>query len=420
MLSGNRLNGSYANYTIADLSKDIDEFCDNRGFRSDFIAAWAQSILLPPSYHADLGNMVEHKMPALGFSLHSYQRREAEWFASRKGGVAALSCGTGKSVTAWAAAKAAVRNGMCNDSRCTVICPVNAAGQWGPYLQDLAKDYKTVELISVDSTHKFVGSGNLGGALIVDEAHKVKCTTSRRTHNTFAIRLGYEWCMALTGTLLHTGPEGVLAVQDLAIPGLSRFLDKWKFGQAFDCIIQKKVGTRTRPILTLPAAGRQGALATYLNRGVRSLSFNSPEVQQDQVVPGQTKLLQDTWPCPDWVRELQTRKDPKTPPEHRSVFYWLPECEWRWALGVSSVAIHHELMELHAMGLDCDRDPLPERLLLPGENDTPEFPHFTKVRAEATREGRLDRCIEAYRTDEGLTSYRWRYAPGSDMLCPKP
>jgi len=433
MMSGQKFRGSYSDYTLAEMDKELNDFCKWHSLSIDRVISWASSLLIPPTYQTPLGSMVERRMPSLGFALHEYQRNEAEWFASRQGGVAGLSCGTGKSVTAWAAAKAAVRNGRCIDSRCTIIAPVNAMGQWEPYADDLKHDFKEVNILSVDSTHKYKFDPRMGGALIVDECHKVKNESSTRSFNTFDIRLGYDWCLCLTGTLLHTGPEGVLMIQDLAVPGLSRFTDKWRFGTVFDCIVQKKVGRRTRSSLVTPAGEHFESFVQYLSRGVRSLSFASPTVREAVNLPGQTRTLVDSWPSPDWfitlkqkereeIRAVVLTETGREPSDFdytsRERLYWLPDCDWRWALGATSVAIMHERIALAEKGLDEEREPLPERL---GEDDTViGLPTFAKVRVESAREGRVDRCIERFKDSTGALSLRWYYAPGTDFIKPGP
>lgn len=435
MMTGNKFRGSYENYTIEELDAELHKFCRWHSLDPNLIVSWAESLLLPPTYQAELDGVIETRMPTLGFRMHEYQRQTAGWIASRLGSILALSCGTGKSVTAWAGVLAAVRSGRCKGNRCHIICPVNAMGQWVPYAEYLQKEFDDVQILSVDSVHKYVAFPKVGGALIIDEAHNIGQTERRRTICTFEMRLGYEWCTCLTGTLLHTGPEKVLAIQDTALPGLSRFADKWRFGEVFKCIIQKKAGKRMRSALAMPAGDAFEPFVAYLNRGTRSLSFESPEVKAANAIPGQTKHTIDTWPEPDWVKTLRAAEREKTikrfyaaegrkPTEaeigNESNLFWLPDCDWRWSLGATAVAVMHELEELEKLGLDGDREPIPERLDFSGDEDEgPTLPTFAKVRMEASREGRIDRCVERYVVD-GVSTYRWLYAPGSDMLKPAP
>lgn len=633
MLAGHRLRGSYEDFNLDELDTELNKFCKWHGLSATRIIDWAESLLLPVTFQKKLGVMVESRMDRLGFALHGYQRDTAEWMASRKGGVLALSCGTGKSVTAWAAVKAAVRNEQCSDSRCHIICPVNAVSQWIPYAEDLQSEFKEVLILSVDSTHKYRHLPKIGGAMIIDECfpahtrvmtefgevtfgelagmhklprvltrdsqgkeylkypvklvrnpntrglvrvwfgdrhvdctpdhpvwteedgyvkaamlrvghhhlrvlrpscegtvtqssaegpkvlrqallseveeshsgspgphvaqtssgseircdggvcskvvrvdcieilehagggsrygdevyclevegthcfyadgvlvhncHKVKNETSARAINTFQMRLGYDWCACLTGTLLHTGPEGVLAIQDTAIPGLSRFADKWRFGEVFDCIVRKKVGSRTRSALAMPSGENFDKFVTYLARGTKSLSFASPEVRESNLLPGQTKHTIDTWPEPQWVRDLRKqdraeitdrlqavtgRKPLPSEVDNEEKFFWLPNCNWRWGLAVTGVAIMHEIADLRAVGLDVDREPIQKQLTIGGapEEDEIGLPTFAKVRMEASREGRIDRCIERFKESDGSVTYKWRYAPGTTFINPGP
>lgn len=419
MLQGGKLHGSYEGYTLEELSKELEKFCASYNLDGDRLVKWAQSILLPPPYFKSVE--AEEYMPELGIKLHEYQRREAEWMASRQGGVFALSCGTGKSVTAWAAARAAVRNGVCSNERLSIVCPVNAVGQWEPYVNNLKNHFKEVGVYSVDSMHKNKHAPRVGGALIVDEVHKCKNTNSSRTLHTFEYRLGFDWCACLTGTLLHTGPEGSIHVQDLAVPGLSRFTDKWKFGKVFNCIVKKNVGRGVRCSLAMPTGESFEAFVKYLSRGVRSLSFASPEVRQESLLPGQTKHVVDTWEEPKWVKDAreEDRKEIKRlnpnldryEIANREKLFWLPFCGGMWGLGATALCVMDEWNELRKLGLGMDREIISE------EEKAKEItlPHIAKARMEISREGRIDRCVE--KTSSG---YKWKYAPGSDLLNPAP
>jgi hypothetical protein len=419
LISGGQLRGSYEGYTLQELSAELDKLCTVYNLDSGRLVAWAQSIILPPEYVKSIP--AEEYMPELGIKLHQYQRREAEWMASRRGGVFALSCGTGKSVTAWAAARAAVVNGTCSNERLSIVCPVNAVGQWGPYVDNLKNYFKEVGIYSVDSMHKTKHVPRVGGALIVDEVHKCKNTDSSRTLHTFEYRLGFDWCACLTGTLLHTGPEGSIHVQDLAVPGLSRFTNKWKFGEVFNCIVKKNIGSSVRRSLAIPSGESFEAFVKYLSRGVRSLSFDSPEVKKESVLPGQTKHAVDTWEEPEWVklaREEDRREIKKLNPTldkqevaNREKLFWLPYCNGLWGLGATALCIMDEWNELRKLGLNADREKISE------EDEIGEItlPHIAKARMEISREGRIDRCVE-----KTSTGYKWRYAPGSDLLNPAP
>ena len=411
LISGGELKGSYEGYGLVDLSKELDKFCLSYNLYGDRLVKWAQSILLPPTHVKSVE--AEEYMPELGIKLHNYQRREAEWMASRQGGVFALSCGTGKSVTAWASAIAAVRNGVCSSERLSIVCPVNAVSQWRVYANNLKNHFKEVDIFSVDSMHKNKHAPRIGGALIVDEVHKCKNTDSARTLHTFEFRLGFDWCACLTGTLLHTGPEGSIHVQDLAVPGLSRFTDKWKFGKVFNCIVKKNVGRGTRCSLAMPTGDSFEAYVKYLSRGVRSLSFASPEVREALLLPGQTKHCVDTWSEPQWVKELREKdredikkKFPNLTKQEvfsKEKYFWLPFCRGMWSLGVTALCIMDEWKRLRELGLNMD------------DEKEISLPHVARARMELSREGRIDRCVE--HTGDG---YRWVYAPGSDMLNPAP
>lgn len=371
------------------------------------IIAWAESLLIP---YTDPGSLdvIEPKMPELNITLHDYQRQEAAWFAARSGGVAALSCGTGKSVTAWAAAIGAARNGRCSTNRCYIIAPLNAIPQWEPYTKNLKRVFRHVEIISVDSAHKYARLPDEGGALIVDECHKIKNIETRRSSSVFQIRLHFDWCVCLTGTLLHSGPAGVLAIQETAVPGLSRFADKWQLGEAFNCIIKKQIGPRTIMSLVIPSGVFFDAFAEYLKLGVRSLSFACPSIKEVIRLPDQVRYCIDTWPTPDWVIEHQERQRRAG---ERITVHWLPQLEADTGFQKAVAALAHALAyELHyERGGGADGE-------INEDQHGSGFPSFAKLRAYAAIEGLYDRCL--IETDHPVFKYRWLYAPGTDAKNP--
>lgn len=312
-LGGQKFEGTLASLTAEQIYKEVSVFCSGKLIRTERLLDWAESINIP--YEDTLtteekSQYVPTEMEGVGFSLDQYQIDVAAWNALRLGSIQALGCGIGKSATATAAAITAARIERCSTSRCYIVCPLNAVPQWQPYLIDLKKTFKTVDVVTVDSLHLIQGlERDPGGALIIDEAHKLKNYGAQRTNEAHALRPAFEWAVCLTGTLLHTGPEGVMSVQDLACPGLSRFMDKWAFGSAFNCIVNKKILTHNgyinRRSLVIPSKENEDVLQKYLSRGVRSLRFESPEVKKVFTIPEHQRLTISKFPKSGWQESLR-------------------------------------------------------------------------------------------------------------------
>jgi hypothetical protein len=208
-------------------------------------------------------------------------------------------------------------------------------------------------------------------------------------------------------------------VQDLAVPGLSRFTDKWKFGKVFNCIVKKNVGRGTRCSLAMPTGENFENYVRYLSRGVRSLSFASPEVREALLLPGQTKHCVDTWEEPQWVKDARKadreeilRNNPKLSKaevDSKEKLFWIPHCNGMWGLGVTALCVMDEWMELRKLGLGMDREPLSDL----EKSKEVVLPHVARALMELSREGRIDRCVE--KTSSG---YKWRYAPNSTFMEP--
>jgi SNF2 family DNA or RNA helicase len=225
------------------------------------------------------------------------------------GSVAALGCGVGKSATATAAAITAMRIGKCSDERCYIICPLNAMAQWKPYVKELKKYFKEVLVLSVDSLHRYrFIDRSIGGAAIWDEVHKVKNWEANRSKFAHETRAAFEWSIALTGTLLHTGAEGVLGILDVACPGLSRYLDKWTFGDDFNCIHIVQLGRRQARKLGKPPINKRDVFAKYLERAVCSLDYSSEEVKAVYILPEFHRELIQNWKKPSWLLKSERKE----------------------------------------------------------------------------------------------------------------
>jgi hypothetical protein len=204
------------------------------------------------------------------------------------GGVFALDMGLGKTATSVVGIIHALMCGKCNDSRCWIVCPLNAMGAWTPYVPELQKYFREVRVLSVDSSHKYCMTTPTGGALIFDEVHMLGSGRANRTHNCHQLRRLFDFCVANTGTLLHAGIEKCLSVLDLAIPGAAAFASRWKCGEHFHCLVEKKVGSHTYTSLANPSQDEEARFAAYLEPYVTILDTDSPSVADSIKIPPQT------------------------------------------------------------------------------------------------------------------------------------
>lgn len=442
LFSGNQLPGSLSDMTPEEIYDELKSCCDYYNVDIERVGSWANSLLLPPeeTLSADLLEQVPKKLKSL--TLHSYQVETAAWSAHRLGSVLALGCGVGKTVTACAAAETAVRIGRCSSKRCVVVAPLNAISTWQKYLHELQRVFDDVRLVSCDSLHRMTGiDRTIGGAVIFDELHKLKHQERRRTSSAHIIRHAFDWGIGLTGTMLHTGAEGILSMLDLVCPGMSRFLDKWAFGEAFDCIAVKKVGNRKRHSLVRPSERAKDSFVQYLKRGVRSLSAASPEVAACISIPGQERLLEDSWEKPVWVDQLAAaHKD-----DGHFQLLWSPETDYRIYMGGLAIALQHERRQMvrdEASGLfpaiatvgddglrdflagqDGDEAMIYERQIRKWIQFC-GLPEFSAVISQTLREGRVDRVLAqvGLPMPDGKVrlTYRFIYAPGSTWNAPMP
>jgi hypothetical protein len=397
LLSGNKLRGTYADTPLEQIDKEIGFACLKYNVDKDRLFDWAQDLLLPNEAtfsDEEREKYIPRHIEGKGFDLRLYQHKRAAWAAYRRGCILAMGCGVGKSGTATAAAIGAVKSGRAKNTRCHILAPVNAMPQWRAYCIDLEKVFEEVLVLSIDSAHNYRNiPQNLGGCIIFDELHKLKSDDSRRGEACEKMRNAYEWACGLTGTLFHAGAEGLLRVQDMVLPGLSRFLNKWAFGEAFNCIYQKQVGKRTRAAIAMPADKDFDRFTLYMSRGVTSLSFESPEVKDTVQMPGRNSIVVDSWEMPDWARELQIELSKA---DSRNQLYWAPDWTSDKATSTYIGAVALAEAEKH-----------PEK----------EIPPFPKVMHIVCKEGRVGRILsKVYHPGKKDAYFNWVLAPGFDGL----
>jgi SNF2 family DNA or RNA helicase len=215
----------------------------------------------------------------MGMTLSPYQIQAAARM-TQAGGVLAMGCGLGKTLTAVAYAQALIA-----PARVLIICPLNAVSVWKRMLPGLPKD---TQIVSMDSAHKIAeGLTPTGGLVIFDEAHMLGERTARRTEAAHLIRSKFDAGLCLTGTLLHSGIDRALSVQDLAVPGAALFANRWKAGEHFHCLVRKPLGQRTVTSLVAPEGANRDAFLSYLNRIVVALDTRSTEVRASVQLPDQ-------------------------------------------------------------------------------------------------------------------------------------
>lgn len=452
--------------TIEQFHKELLMAAEILDVPLDRMISWAESVCLEPDVTLTKSEMsaIPTRNIAKGFDLHQYQIETAAWAACRLGSVLALGCGTGKTCTSIAAAIGAKRLGTLKGDRVYVICPLNAMQTWRRASVDLQQEFKDVQLVSIDSLHHYKGlTVAEGGALILDECHRAKHEETGRTKEAYQLRRCFEWCTSLTGSLLHTGPEGIMTILDLSCPGLSRFLDKWAFGEAFACIAGKKVQIRgvrrIKHSLVIPGEESRPPLAKYLERAVRSLSTTSPEVSSVLKLPGQTATTVDSWDKPEWVEQLiaecrtTVETAAKAPagaviPGIQEVV-WAPTAPWQDLMGALAVCIMEETREeilevaseLNSTAVSniddavrSIRDKLNDPMFRANDQEwlgrrkplealikNPGLPTFSKVLHAACRLGRYDHVIVKHtELVKGLknTTWRFKYGPGRSRKNP--
>ena len=402
ILSGCERRGLLGEASNEYLAKGIEDSCRELNIQPERLMAWSDSLLIPPSANFTPEEMRQYLPSKIGkYTLRPYQFSRAAWGAFRLGTIFALGCGLGKTLTSIAAAIGAASAGRCSFERLHIYCPANAIGVWSRHLDFLKNWFNEVHIISHDMAHKAVSTPvTPGGALIIDEVHKLKNEVSRRSDAMLRIRAAFQWCVCLTGTLLHAGPAGMLAVQDIALPGGGRFFNEWSFGEAFDCIMKVKIGSKTKRKVVMPPEHMQAAFVEYMSRMVTSLSIDSPEVAACVQWPGRTHIVLDTFEEPDWVGELRKRL---LSLNSSNAVYWIPDCFTR-KLEVPMVAAY-----IQALSAELD---------LRDKNGLPTLADGMRTQAALAREGRLDRVVIKEMVTAETHTCKFVYAPGTSKDTP--
>ncbi len=205
------------------------------------------------------------------------------------GGVLAMGCGLGKTLTAevYAAAVATKLQGR----PVVIATTLTAFDAWTVYIPRF-KDmgYSDVFLVSIDSLHKFEpGFPSAGGLLILDESHLLGGTTARRTKHALALRLKMDDALCLSGTLFHGGIPRALTNMNLAVPGLAAFSSQFNAANHFGCLqeVRDHQGVRHWKIIKPEGAAHTKFMEFVTRRFVCALTKRSPLAAMCVNIPDQ-------------------------------------------------------------------------------------------------------------------------------------
>lgn len=277
------------------------------------LAAFSSSVAGAPLAH-DHGE-IDAAALRLPHTLDAYQK-DALCGLRAAGGVLAMGCGLGKTVTAIAAAKLAYLAGA-SSSRCWIVCPLNAVGTWEAVREYLLDAFHSVEIVSMDSAHKCAGLNPApGGVIIYDEAHMLGDASARRTKAAHQLRGAFDFGLALTGTLLHAGIGKALSVMDLGVPGLAGFTRTDAAAEHFGCLFPQTIDLgngRTKQVIKIdkPTGESRRRFLEFIAPRVVSMSFETASVKASVDVPQQERYvvrLAAPWPkledlAIDYIRE---------------------------------------------------------------------------------------------------------------------
>jgi hypothetical protein len=278
---GDKLGGAARGMLHSEAERELVNALLDRGLLPSHINTWVQGLL---GY--GIASPVQF---AAGVALSPYQLDTVKRLTVA-GGVGALGVGLGKTATALSAVYAYVNSNETQGKgdRLWIVCPCNAIPTWAAHRTEMEGYFNEVEIISMDSLHKMKGTAPLPvSAIIFDEVHMLGNVTARRTGAAQAVRQAFGTGLCLTGTLLHAGVEKALSILDLAIPGAARFSNKWNAGRAFNCLVQKNLGSRKVHSLARPTGANEAKFKAWLSEYTVFLTKHSKTVKAAVDIPGQ-------------------------------------------------------------------------------------------------------------------------------------
>lgn len=283
------------------------QYLGNFGAKSkDILASWLHNQDIPEERLAlwllalSGQHLVIPKLMAAGPGAYRYIPEMYQFYAAQAmscaGGVLALGCGLGKTLTAEVVVTAVAPRYF--GKPLVIATTLTAFGAWKAYIPRFeALGFSKVHLVSIDSLHKFEpGFRSDGGVLIFDEGHLLGEVTSRRTKHALKLRLKVDYCLVLTGTLFHGGILRAVTCMNLAVPGLGAFASKFAAAAYFNCIEEvtyketkgDKTVDVTRHKIVKPTGDHHARFQDFVTRRfVCSLAKTSPIVQQSVNIPEQ-------------------------------------------------------------------------------------------------------------------------------------
>lgn len=258
---------------------------------------WGQALRGKPV----LGDAPGVSISILGKTLDEYQLSSSRGLTCG-GGVIALSVGLGKTLIALDGTRRLIeqlRGSYANAfhpsiaivAAVVVICPLNAMPVWkDPAVEQFFLGLNaTYAVHSIDSLHKIQAMVTHGpSVLIVDEAHYVGAWSAQRTKLIHKLRWQFDACLPLTGSMLHAGPEKVLSLLDLAVPGAALFGNVYEFGEHFGCLYPKDIGNGViKKTVGRPPEKFAEQFQKYLDRFVVARTKRSPDVLVSTYIPEQ-------------------------------------------------------------------------------------------------------------------------------------
>ena len=215
------------------------------------------------------------------------------------GGILALGCGLGKTLTTEVVVNAVAPRYF--GKPLIIATTLTAFGAWKEYIPRFEKlGFSKIFLVSIDSLHKFEpGFPSNGGVLIYDEGHLLGAVTSRRTKHAMKLRLKVDFCLLLTGTLFHGGIVRAMTCMNLAVPGLGTFASSFSAASYFQCIEEvtyketrgDKTIDVTRHKIVKPTGEHHARFQEFVaRRFVCALAKSSPIVRQSVNIPEQDQV----------------------------------------------------------------------------------------------------------------------------------
>jgi hypothetical protein len=235
---------------------------------------------------ADTGGDV----PAVDVGGYRHRTREVTESASAtdafegrySGCTAKAGSGTGRELAPLTDAPRAGRPQRVSVTGIRVVSPARAELAGTPRTGESAGDGDYVYCLNVAGHGNFYADG-----VLVHNCHLAGNMAARRSSSLMLLRMGFDVCLCLTGTLVHGALEKALTVLDLAVPGAAGFSSRWKAGEYFKVLVRKQIGSRTVTSLEKPTGERKDNFMAWVHSYSCVLTKDSPAVAAEVCIPGQ-------------------------------------------------------------------------------------------------------------------------------------